>query len=110
MIPFYESVIELSSMQGITTCAVMAGIDKAKRTIEVGCGPGRHSQMLASNFVQPGGVLVSTDISGGMVKRLAQNYFNNSEFSMVKGNLFAADTETDYCNLENKCDLEDIIA
>jgi ubiquinone/menaquinone biosynthesis C-methylase UbiE len=74
MIPFYERLIEIASLQGTTTCAVMTNVPAAQRTIEVGCGPGRHSIMLASNFVQPGGVLVSTDISNEMVKRVAHHY------------------------------------
>ena len=36
-------------MQGTVTCAVQTNMNnKGKRIIEVGCGPGKHSLLLAS--------------------------------------------------------------
>ena len=40
---FYANFAEFSSSQGIVTCAVMAKVFEAKRTLEVACGSGRHS-------------------------------------------------------------------
>jgi ubiquinone/menaquinone biosynthesis C-methylase UbiE len=46
----------------------MTSMMHKKRSIEVGCGPGRHSLMLASTFLRrDGGVLVSCDFSNWMV-------------------------------------------
>lgn len=70
MLGFYEKVAEMSTMQGTTTCAVMTNMLTADRTLEVACGPGKHSLMLASSFLKPDGVLVSCDYSNAMVKRL----------------------------------------
>ena len=70
MLGFYERVAEISTMQGTTTCAVMTNMLAADKTLEVACGPGKHSLMLASSFLKPKGVLVSCDISNAMVKRL----------------------------------------
>jgi len=38
-----------------------------KKILEVGCGPGKHSLMLAKSFLSNGSVLVSCDISKGMI-------------------------------------------
>ena len=49
MLIWYEKEYEESTMQGTVTCAVHTNmISKGKRTIEVGCGPGKHSLLLAS--------------------------------------------------------------
>ena len=42
--------------------------------LEVACGPGKHSLMLASSFLKLKGVLVSCDFSSNMIKKLAYNY------------------------------------
>jgi len=40
----------------------------ADKVIEVACGPGKHSLMLANSFLKVGGVLVSCDYSPAMMK------------------------------------------
>lgn len=52
----------------------MAEVNRAKRTLEVACGSGRHSNLLASEYVQPGCVLVSCDFSAEMVKMMKMKY------------------------------------
>jgi len=54
----------------------MANIHSSKRILEVACGPGSHSVMLASSFIpkDTGAVLVSCDFSRNMVKKLKKNY------------------------------------
>ena len=49
-------------------------MNNTDRVLEVACGPGRHSLMLASSFLKVGSVLVSCDYSELMVKRLADYY------------------------------------
>ena len=92
---------------------------KVKRVLESSCGTGRHSIVMAQSFLNPeGGVLVSTDFSGEMVRRLNERYSSpNCEYSMLKDrNKFLINTETNYCEynegsgLKHKCDIEDIIS
>ena len=64
---WYANTVEFSAFQSLTTCATMTEMWKADRTLEVGCGPGRHSIMLASSFLKNGGVLVASDFSKDMV-------------------------------------------
>ena len=114
---FYERVAELSTMQGTATCAVMTNMLQADRTLEVACGPGKHSLMLASSFLKPNGVLVSCDYSNAMVKRLQENYLNeDNDYIKVHGNKFKYDS-TDYTEfsddtntkLKNLCDLDKVL-
>ena len=39
----------------------------ADAILEVGCGPGLHSEFIARNYLKEGGVLVSCDFSKEMV-------------------------------------------
>ena len=97
----------------------MTEMPKADRVLEVACGPGKHSLMLASSFLKKGGVLVSSDYSPQMVQLLAKNYSNEeSDFALVPGNKFNIDSSTDYTEFANEncdtlktqCDLDSIIA
>jgi ubiquinone/menaquinone biosynthesis C-methylase UbiE len=66
----------------------MTNMNTSKRTIEVACGPGKHSLMLANTFLnENGGVLVSCDISGEMVKFVQENYAS-SDWAKAEGNKF----------------------
>lgn len=102
----------------MVTCAVMANMQNCKRVIEVACGPGAHSKILASSFLnRDGGVLVSCDYSIGMVKKLKETFEEKHDFTLAPGNKALMDTETDYneyvegstSELKNKCDIEKII-
>ena len=71
MLNWYENQYEESTIQGTVTCAVQTNMsNKGKRIIEVGCGPGKHSLLLASQFLSRNAVLVCCDISSAMVYRL----------------------------------------
>ncbi len=70
MAAWYAEEAEWFTSQGIITCAAMAEVFNSKRTLEVACGSGRHSNLLATEFVQPGSVLVSCDFSQEMVKMM----------------------------------------
>ena len=120
MVSWYEGCIELSSTQGTVTCAVMTDVPAAKRTLEVGCGPGKHSLLLAQSYLSPDkGVLVSCDISEGMVKRVAENYADEErqDYSKIPGNKHLVNTTTNFCEftddtcskLKHHCDLDTII-
>jgi len=75
MADWYAKNIEVASTQGMVTCAVMANMPQCKRVIEVACGPGVHSKILATSFLnRDGGVQVSCDYSGGMVKKLKETF------------------------------------
>ena len=47
MATYYENMAESSTIQGTTTCAVMTNMQAHDRVLEVACGPGKHSLMLA---------------------------------------------------------------
>ena len=101
-------------MQGTVTCASMTKMPACDKVLEVGCGPGKHSVMLANTFLKQGGVLVSCDFSIKMMEAL-KNSFENEEcdYTKVPGNKLSVDLETDYLaflddkstELKNKCDL-----
>ena len=68
---------------------------KANRTLEVGCGPGRHSIMLAQTFLKEGGILVTSDFSKDMVQLMAENY-KTSDYVLVENNKLKIDMESDF--------------
>ena len=80
----------------------MAKVYEAKRTLEVACGGGRHSQLLASQYIQPNGsVLVSCDFSNEMVKTMKRKYESEDfDFQLVKGNKFLIDIDSDYLSMK----------
>jgi len=119
MAEWYETAMEKYSLQGTTTCAVMTNVQQADRVLEVACGPGNHSLMLAQTFLKNKGVLVSCDFSGEMVKKVHQNYSQkDNDYVKVEGNKFLIDIETNYneiadesnASLKNLCDLDKLEA
>ena len=74
MSKWYEAHAEMSTMPGTVSCAVMTQMPKADRVLEVACGPGKHSLMLAQTFLKKGGVLVSSDYSPEMLNMLEANF------------------------------------
>lgn len=70
----YENFAEMKTIQGITTCAVLTDMHKADKVLEVACGSGTHSLMLASHFLKKGATLVSCDISTEMIKSFAEKF------------------------------------
>ena len=70
MTEWYEEIIEKFSIQSLITCAVMTNIYESDKTIEVACGPGRHTEILAQNFMKKGSILVACDFSEKMVEKL----------------------------------------
>ena len=104
MSQFYEDNAEQFTVQSLITCAVMSDIYSSNRILEVACGPGRHSVILASSFIKQNSVLVSTDFSQKMVQKLKANY-QSSDYSKVKGNKYIIDDCTNYTEIkQNKND------
>ena len=71
--------------------------------------------MLASTFLRPdGGVLVSCDISGNMVRNLSKIF--SQEWTQIPGNKFEIDVETDFLTfgedlkLKNTVSVSEIVA
>ena len=60
----------------------MTNMKKADKVLEVGCGPGAHSVMLAQNFLKVNGILVSCDYSKKMIANLEDNYLE-SDYMLV---------------------------
>ena len=91
-------------------------VRKPDRVLEVASGPGWHSMILASSFLQKGGVLVSCDISQAMVTKMEKLFTSeHCEYSLVEGNKFLAE-KTDFTamsddgkQLKNMCDLNQVI-
>jgi len=48
--------------------------------LEVGCGPGLHSEFIARNYLKEGGLLVSCDFAKEMVLAMKERY-QESDFS-----------------------------
>ena len=93
----------MAAIQGTTTCAVMTNVIQADKVLEVACGPGHHSLMLAQTFLKKGGVLVSCDFSSAMVKKVSANYENDdNDYKLIEGNKWFVDTETDYTECADK--------
>ena len=102
---FYEKAADNFTVQGLVTCASMVEITSAKKTLEVACGTGAHSVMLASTFIPDGGVLVSCDFSKAMIAKAKKN-FSKSDYAKINGNKVLIDDEV---NMNEKCNLQEII-
>ena len=83
----------------------MVSIFTSKMTLEVACGSGAHSVMLASTFIPDGGILVSCDFSKAMIAKANLN-FAKSDFVKIKENIALISEEVD---MNEKCNLKDII-
>ena len=63
----------------------MTDAAKCKSIIEVGCGPGFHSEFIAKNYLLKGSLLVSCDFSSSMISALHKRY-QKSDFTKQPGN------------------------
>ena len=119
MADWYQKHIEIFSAQGMVTCAVMANVSQCKRVLEVACGPGCHTKILATSFLnRDGGVLVSCDYARGMINKLKETFEQDHDYTLAPGNYSFIDPETDFnefiegstSKLKNKCNINDIIS
>ena len=80
----WYSKFEYYSFQGTVTCLNMVDSFNSKRVLEVGCGPGLHSELIAKSFINDGALLVSCDFSPEMVKMMKERYAD-SGFTKEEG-------------------------
>lgn len=73
----------------------MTNAINCKAIIEVGCGPGFHSEFIAKNFLQKNSMLVSCDFSSKMME-MVQKRYENSDFTQLPGNVVRFDLATDF--------------
>lgn len=96
MSSWYEQFEEYA-LQSTITCLAMTNAAQCKSIVEVGCGPGFHSEFIAKNYLSNGGLLVSCDFSTSMIK-LLNNRYAQSEFLKIEGNTVHVDHLTDFVN------------
>jgi trans-aconitate methyltransferase len=70
----WYSKFEYFSFQGTVTCLNMVDSFNSKRLLEVGCGPGLHSELISSSFIPENGLLVSCDFSPAMINLMKTRY------------------------------------
>lgn len=84
------------AFQGTVTCCTMVDSQNKKRVLEVGCGPGFHSEQIAKSWISPDhSLLVSCDFSNEMVMKIKKRY-EASDFSKREDVRVQIDTETDH--------------
>ena len=71
MSEWYEQNAERYTAQGLAQLIAMSSLydeTKPQRVLEVACGPGKHSNLIAQSYLRPdSSVLVSCDYSNTMV-------------------------------------------
>lgn len=94
----------------------MTGSSQASRVIEVACGPGFNSSLIASSYLgKDNCVLVSCDFSEDMIKLAKQHFDEVSDFKHVPGNEYYFEQGINYNEtnekeeLKNQCDIEKVI-
>jgi len=111
---WYNDDAQWFSLQGLITCVLAGSVRDdgitPQRILEVACGPGLHSRLIAESFLRPnGGVLVSTDFSMNMLEYVKESY-KGSDYSLVEGNKYLIDETFDSSESSTeKCDIESII-
>ena len=92
----WYSRFERFAVQSTTTCLEMTDARYCDRVLEVACGAGTHSEVIAKGFLSnKGSVLVSSDFSKEMVTKLKER-FEQSDYNEYKGCKHVIDNETDY--------------
>jgi trans-aconitate methyltransferase len=66
MVEWYKR-FEQYSLQSTVTCLAMTDAWNCDSILEVGCGPGLHSEFIAKNYLKSDSTLVSCDFSPQMV-------------------------------------------
>ena len=86
---------EQYSLQSTVTCCAMTNAGQADAILEVGSGPGLHTEFIAKTYLKPGALLVSCDFAKEMVK-LMKSRLETSDFLQYKDASVNVDCETDY--------------
>jgi ubiquinone/menaquinone biosynthesis C-methylase UbiE len=74
MTEWYSTVGELNAFQGTVTLLSMAKASQCNTVLEVACGTGTHSEIIAMSYLKKGGVLVSCDFSKDMVAGASKRF------------------------------------
>jgi len=92
----------MSATQGTVTCAVMANTLNCSRVIEVACGPGFNSSVIANSYLNRNkSALVCCDFSKEMVRNAKEHFENESDFTKVQDNLSHFELDINF-NLTNE--------
>ncbi|CDW81850.1 UNKNOWN [Stylonychia lemnae] len=106
-----QQVTRMATQPFITLCS-QTDTFQCKRILEVACGGGYHSLIVAKTMLQKGGVLVSCDFSSKMMKLTKQKYDDlnwSSGYTDVIGNRYDITTEALLPLGEHSFDLEEEI-
>ena len=104
----WYSTIELSNFQGGFSTALLAGCQNpGARVLEVGCGSGIGSEIIAMSLLskQDSPVHVICDFSPNML-RMTSERFEQSDFKLINGHKVMIDLETDYVTNGERIDLD----
>jgi trans-aconitate methyltransferase len=96
----WYSKFEGFSFQGTVTCLNMVDSFNSDRLLEVGCGTGHHSELIAKSFTPANGLLVSCDFSTEMVKKMKERYAE-SDFVKDESVTVSVSTDIDHTTLED---------
>eukprot|EP00347_Sterkiella_histriomuscorum_P001934 403370107 len=87
----YDQKIQSVATQPFITLCTQVHLEDSKRILEVACGGGHHSILLASHYLKRGSALVSCDFSKQMME-MTQAKFQDKEvsgsYTYVPGNKF----------------------
>lgn len=112
MAEFYEKKQMLMTSQPFVTLCTHARVDQAKRILEVASGPGFHTQLLASTYLQRGGVVVACDFSSKMIEAMKRRFENpdlSESFSAISSNKFKIVPEPVAQQENNLLDIEKLL-
>lgn len=107
MAPRYSRV-ELMNFQGGFSTYLLSNCQKpGARVLEVGCGTGIGSEIMATNLLskQDAPVAVISDFSGKMIEVVKQR-FAESDYALIPGNKVTIDDQTDYTSNGERVDLD----
>ncbi|CDW78817.1 UNKNOWN [Stylonychia lemnae] len=93
----YDQQVTRMATQPFITLCTQANTFQCKRILEVACGGGYHSLMVAKTMLQKGGALVSCDFSGKMMELTKQKYDDlnwSSGYTDVAGNKYYITSES----------------
>ena len=95
----WYSRYERYEIPAVIQCAELTDLpNKTGAVIEVGCGSGLQSEVLAKAFLKGhGSLLVSCDFSTAMISMMEQRY-DQSTFQQTEGNKVVIDRDTDYAD------------
>jgi ubiquinone/menaquinone biosynthesis C-methylase UbiE len=102
--------VQLYTLQPFVTLCVQSRVSQAHRVLEVACGAGTHSLVLAKSFLKRGAVLVACDFSEQMMVKTKAKFDDASEeYNMIAYNKHSIRTESLLPLGDHSFDLEQAI-